>query len=262
MLPSGHVASTQVDLKSLTAELMAQPLDQFTARRNARAKELKASGQSDLARELAALKKPAVPLWAANQVRERALLSELRRAAQAVAKAQAAAATGRANAGQDLRAASEEFQRSLESVATAAASALRQGQHAAGEETLRRIREIFRLAALEGAETWDRLQEGALTTEPHPGDDMLAMFAAGATPGTGKRAELAEARRAAELAERAARADAEKAQQAVAAAERRRLEAQEAAVAARLAAKRAAEAEKEAARARAQAKKSQRRTAR
>jgi hypothetical protein len=251
-----------VNLRSLTAELLAQPLDQFTARRNARVKELKASGQADLARDLATLKKPAVPLWATNQIRDRTLLGGLRRAAQSVARAQASAATGGANAGQDLRAASEEFQRHIESVATTAANALRQGTHAVGEETLRRIREIVRLAALQDGETWDRLQEGSLVTEPRPGDDMLEMFAAGATPGTGRRAEQAEARRAAELAERAARTDAEKAQQAMAAADRRRLEAKEAAVAARLAAERAAAAEKEAARARAQAKKSQRRTGR
>src|ERR1700686_5123884 len=86
----GHVASTHVNLRSLTAELMAQPLDQFTARRNARVKELKASGQAEPSRQLGALKKPAVHLWAANQVRDRALLGGLRRAAQAVAKAQAA----------------------------------------------------------------------------------------------------------------------------------------------------------------------------
>jgi hypothetical protein len=122
---------------------------------------------------------------------------------------------------------------------------------------MRRIRDIFRLAALQGGETWDRLQEGGLTTEPRPGDDMLEMFAAGATSGTGKRAGQAEARRTAELAERAARADTERAQQAIAAAERRRQEAKEAAVAAKLAAERAAAADKEAARARAQAKKSQ-----
>jgi hypothetical protein len=237
---------------------MAQPLDQFTARRNARAKELKASGQADPARELAALKKPAVHLWAANQVRDRDLLGGLRRAAQSVAKAQAAAATGRPNAAQDLRAASEEFQGRIDAAAAAAAAALRQGTHAAGEETMRRIREIFRLAALQGGETWDRLQEGSLMTEPHPGDDMLEMFAAGATPSTGRRAEQAEARRAAELAERAAHADEERAQQAMAAADRRRREAKEAAVAARLAAERAAAADKEAARARAQAKKSKR----
>jgi hypothetical protein len=249
-------------MRSLTAELLAQPLDQFTARRNARVKELKASGQADPARQLGELKKPAVHLWAANQVRDRALLGGLRRAAQTVARAQAAAATGRANAAQDLRAASEDFQRNLDATATAAAGALRQGKNAAGEEAMRRIRDIFRLAALQGGETWDRLQEGGLTDEPRPSDDMLEMFAAGATPGTGKRAGQAEARRAAELAERAARADAERAQQAIAAAERRRLEANEAAVAARLAAERAAAAEKEAARARAQAKKSQRRSGR
>ena len=249
-----------MNLRSLTAELMAQPLDQFTAHRNALVKELKASGQADLSRELGALKKPGVPLWAANQVRDRALLSGLRRAAQTVARAQAAAATGHANAAQDLRARSEEFQRNIESVATAAASALRQGQHPAGEETLQRIREIFRLAALQGGDAWDRLQEGALTTEPSPADDLIEMFAAGATPGTGRRAEQAEARRATELADKAARADAERAQQAIAAAERRRQEAKEAAVAARLAAERAAAADKEAARARAQAKKSQRGT--
>jgi len=248
-----------MNVRSLTAELLAQPLDEFTARRNARVKELKASGQADIARELATLKKPAVALWAANQVRDNSLLSGLRRSAQAVAKAQAAAATGRANAAQDLRAASEGFQRSLEPVAATAANALRQGKHAVGEETLRRIRDIFRLAALQGGDTWDRLQEGALTTEPQPGDDLIEMFAAGATPGTGQRADQAEARRVAELAERTARADAEKAQQAVAAADRRRLEAKEAALAARLAAERAAAADKEAARARAQAKKSGRR---
>ena len=247
-----------MNLRSLTAELMAQPLDQFTAHRNARVKELKASGQADLSRRLGVLKKPVVHLWAANQVRDPALLGGLRRAAQSVAKAQAAAATGRANAAQDLRAASEEFQRSIESVATAAAGALRQGKHAVGEETLRRIREIVRLAALQGGETWDRLQEGALTAEPRPGDDLLEMFAAGATPGTGKRAEQAEMRRAAELAEKAARADAERAEQATAAAERHRQEAKEAAVAAKRAAERAAAAEKEAVRARAQAKKSAR----
>jgi hypothetical protein len=258
MLPSGRVASTQVNLRSLTAELMAQPLDQFTARRNARAKELKGSGQPDLARELAALRKPAVHLWAANQVRDRALLGGLRRAAQTVTKAQAAAATGRMNAAPELRAASEDFQRNIEGAATNAGNALCKGKHTAGEETLRRIREIFRLAALQGGDLWDRLQDGALTTEPSPGDDMLEMFAAGATPGTGRRAGQAEAQRAAELAEKAARADAERAQQAIAAAERRRQEAKEAAVAARLAAARAAAAEKEAARARAQAKKSQR----
>src|SRR5204863_2212067 len=109
-----------------------------------------ASGQADLARQVSARKKPSLPLWAANQLRDQAMLGELRSGAQALVKAQAAAATGRSNAGRDLRAASERFQRSLEAAGTAAVTKLREGSHATGEETLRRIREILRLAALEG----------------------------------------------------------------------------------------------------------------
>ena len=247
-----------MNLESLTAELLAQPLDQFTTRRNARVKELKASGQPDLARELSVLKKPSLPVWAVNQVDDRAMLSRLRGAAQALGKAQAAAATGRSNAARELRVASEEFQRQLDTAGLGAAAALRQSLHPAGEEALRRIREIFRLAALLGGDTWDRLEKRALTTEPRPADDVLEMFAAGGGPVAGKRAERVEARRAAELAQRAAQADQEVPQRATAAAGRLRQEAKEAAVAAERAADRAVAAEAEATRARAQADKSQR----
>jgi hypothetical protein len=246
-----------VNADALTAELLAQPLDQFTSRRNARVKELKASGQANLARRLAGLKKPSLPLWAVNQVDDRARLGELRRAAQAVTKAQAAAATGRSDAARDLRIASEDFQRKLETAANAAATVLRQSRHGAGEETLRHMREIFRLAALQGGDMWDRLQEGALVVEPRPGDDMLELFAGGA-PVAGRRAQQAEARRAVDLARRAARTDEEAAQRATETARRLRQEAIEAAVAAKRSAERAKAAEDEAARARAQAKKSQR----
>src|SRR5207244_1282716 len=108
------------------------------------------------------------------------------------------------NAARELRAASEEFQRRLEAAGVAgAAGVLRQGGHSAGEETLRRMREILRLAALDGGETWDRLRKGALVTEPRPRDDLLEMFGAGGAPATGRQAEQAEARRAADLAQRA-----------------------------------------------------------
>jgi len=247
-----------VDFDALTADLLSQPLDQFTSRRNARAKELKASGDADLAGQLSAMKKPSLPLWAANQLRDQAMLAELRNGAQALVKAQAAAATGRSNAGRDLRAASERFQRQLEAAGTAAVTKLRQGRHAAGEESLRRIREILRLAALEGGDTWDQLQKGALASEPRPGDDMLEMFAAGAASVGGKRGAQAEVRRAAELAQRAARTDDELADRATATARRLRQEATEAAAAAGRASERATAAEAEAARARAQAQKSQR----
>src|SRR5919204_4193054 len=246
------------NLEDVTAELLAQPLDQFTAERNARAKELKAAGQTDLAKEVAGLKKPPVHLWAANQVakEEPARLRKLLESSRAVAKAQ----TG-GKAARDLRTASEEFQNDLEAAATAAATVLQRDKHAASEETLRRIRDIFRLAAMQEGAVWDRLEKGALINEPEAGEDVLSMFQAGKPAPrekVSKADERAEQRRAEEAAERAAREDAERAEQLEATAQRLRREAKEAVAAAERADQRARAAEEQAADARAQAKKSQR----
>lgn len=251
-----------VNIEDLAAELFARPPNEFTSRRNQKAKELKASGRADLASRLTALKKPSLPVWAVNQLaaRDRAALGELRQAAQAVVKVQATAAAGRPNAARDLRTASEAFQRKIESVGDAAAAALRESGHPIGQEALRRIQEILRVAALQGDDTWHYLERGALTSELRPGDDVLEMFGAGGGLATGKQAEEAKARQAAEQAQRTARADAEQAKRAAATAERLRQEAVDMAAAAERAAQRAKAAEEEAARAEAQAEKSQRAT--
>jgi hypothetical protein len=249
-----------VNIDALTAELFAQPLDRFTSLRNARVKGLKASGRADLASQIAALKKPSVPLWVANQVAvsDADLLQSLRQSAQAVTRAQTNATAGRANAAKDLRAASDDFQRTLEAATSAAATALRRAQHATGDEVLRRIREIFRLAALQGGGAWDRLRKGALVSEPAPGDDVLAMFAPGGTPVKDKSAKRAAAQRAIAAAQKAAQADAERAEQAAAIARRLRRDATDASVAATRAAERASAADDEASRAAAQARASRR----
>ena len=252
----------KVEIDALAAELLARPLKEFTAYRNARAKELKASGQTDLAGWVSALKKPSLPLWATNRLagRERALLDELRRSAQAVVEVQAAAAAGRPNAARDLHEASAEFQRKLEAAGKAASTALGEAEHPAGEEVLRRMQEILRLAALHGGEMWQRLERGAMISEPQAGEDMLAVFGAGSSPAVGKQAERAEARRAVEEAQRAARTAEERAQRAAATAQRLRHDASEMAAAAERAAERAKAAEDEAARAQAQAEESRRAT--
>ncbi len=246
--------------EDLMAELLAQPLDQFTSYRNAKAKELKASGDADIAGELSGLKKPSVSLWAANQVArtDAAVLLDLRQSAKALAKAQAAAGVGRPNAAQELRRASEDFQQRLDAASNVAAAALRQGEHRAGDETLRRVREIFRIAALKGGQTWDQLQKGALASEPAPGDDVLEMFGSGSGPVDSKAADRMEKQRAMAAAEKTARADVEHAKEAAATALRLRDEATAAAAAAQRAADRATAAEEEAVRAKAQAEKSQR----
>ena len=254
----GSSENGSVDLDDVTAELLELPLDQFTARRNARAKELKAAGKAELASEVAALKKPPVHLWAANRAARgnQALLRKLHNAAQNVAKTQTGSSTPR-----ELRAASEAFQAALDAAVKAAAETLRSEKHAPTDEAERRIREIFRVAAMQNGDVLDRLRKGALINEPAAGDDVLTMFQAGAPPrreSSPTPKSAGEDPHAARAAERTARLDAERAEQLETSARRLRAEADEAAAQARRAEERAKAAEKEAAQARAQAKKSAR----
>jgi hypothetical protein len=273
-LSAARYDRVQVDIQQITAELLTLPLDEFTAKRNARAKELKAAGQRELASQVSQLKKPPVYLWAANQVarRDPDLLRSIEHAAASVSKAQTAGGT----TARDLRTASEAFQKALEEAGQAAMAVLEQGHHAATEETLRRIREIFRGAALHGDETWDALRQGALISEPEAGDDVLAMFQAGAPPspalrdkggGAARRARDREGKTAGEPAqdphearalERAARMAAERAEQLQDVAKRLRAEADQAAEQARRTDERAKAAEEQAADARKEAAKAAR----
>src|SRR5919201_135150 len=166
--PTGRPQRMKLD--ELVAELFAQPLDQFTESRNARVKQLKTAKDTDLASQLAAVQKPPVHIWAANRVaaENRESREKLRESALALAKAQSSASGGRPDIGRTLRAASEDFQQRLDEVQNRAAGTLREGGHAASEEALRRVREIFRRAALQGGDTWERLSKGALVDEPQP----------------------------------------------------------------------------------------------
>jgi hypothetical protein len=262
-------------IEELVAGLLAGPLEEFTSRRNARAKELKAAGQRDLAAEVAQLKKPPVAVWAVNRLarRDKAVLERLRRAGETVVQAQSGAATGRKNAAPELRAASEALQRELEAAVREAGEALRAGGHAADEATLRRVQEMLRLAAVSGGETWDRLQRGALISEPRAGEDMLtAAFAVGARGGgsvpasrekvSDATAARAMAREAAETEKRiemehvlrTAKADGEAMEQAVQIAHRLREEADRITADGKRAKEKARQAEKELTRATARAK--------
>jgi len=262
-------------LDDAVAELLAGPLNEFTNARNAKVKELKASGQRELAAEVAGLKKPPVAVWAVNQLARgnKPILERLRRAGEGVVQAQSGAVSGRKNAAPELRSASEALQRELEAAMREAGDVLRGGEHAADEATLRRVQEMLRLAAVSGGETWDRIQRGALISEPRAGEDMLtAAFALGSagSPGTAAargtatdpRGARAAAREAAETEKRielehvlrTAKTDDEVAQQAAQTARRLREEADRIAADARRAGEKARQAEKELERANAKAK--------
>jgi hypothetical protein len=259
----------------VVAELLAGPLDEFTSRRNAKAKELKTAGQRDQADEVVKLKKPPVAVWAVNQLarRNKPVLDRLRGAGERVVQAQSAAVAGRKNAAPELRSASEALQREIEGGVREAGNVLRAAGHAADEATLRRVQEMLRLAAVSGGKTWDQLQRGALVSEPRAGEDMLtAAFALGsggggaAEPARSKAGDAKAVRMAArEAAEtekrielehvlRTAKADEEAAQQAAQTAHRLREEADRIATDGKRANEKARQAEKELERATARAK--------
>lgn len=263
-------------LDEIAAGLLAGPLGDFTSRRNAKAKELKGAGQRELAAEVAALKKPPVALWAVNQLTRsaRPVLERLRRAGEGVVRAQSGAVSGRKNAAQDLRTASGELQHELEAAVRAAGDVLRAEGHGTDEATLRRVQEVLRLAAVSGGETWDSLRRGALTSEPHAGEDMLtAAFALGGGGGTrqastrarvtkeakppraaARQAAEAEKRLELEHAVRTAKLDEQAAQQAEQTAQRLREEADRVVADAKRANQKARQAEAERERASAKAK--------
>jgi hypothetical protein len=264
-----------MNLDGVVADLLAGPLDEFTSRRNSKAKAFKVAGERELAAEVAQVKKPAVAVWAVNQLarRNQPVLERLRRAGEAVVLAQSGAVGGRKNAAPELRSASDALQRELEAAVREASDVLRADEHAADEATLRRVQEMLRLAAVSGGETWDRLQRGALISEPRAGEDMLtAAFAMSpaaneATEATRAKASDARAARTAareatetekriemEHVLRTAKADDEAAQQAAQTAHRLREEADRMTADAKRVGEKARQAEKELERANARAK--------
>ena len=264
-----------MNLDDVVAQLLAGSLNEFTNRRNAKAKELKAAGERELAAEVAGFKKLPVAVWAVNQLarRNKPVLERLRRAGEGVVQAQSGAVSGRKNAAAELRSASEALQRELEAAVREAGGVLRAGDHAADEATLRRVQEMLRLAAVSGGDTWNRLQESALISEPRAGEDMLtaafALGSAGTASPAAPRLKASEARatrtaerEAAETekriemehVQRTAKADEEAAQQAAQTARRLREEADRIAADAKRAGERARQAEKELERANAKAK--------
>ncbi|HET9751531.1 MAG TPA: hypothetical protein VFP52_01165, partial [Myxococcales bacterium] len=91
--------------------LFEVPPAEFTAARNALARELRDAGKADEAKEVAALRKPAATLWIANQLgpRHRPLVEALIEATRKLETVQA-------GAGGDLREAMQEQRGALQKV--------------------------------------------------------------------------------------------------------------------------------------------------
>jgi len=119
-------------------KLYQLPLEEFTAGRNALAKEAKPD-----AAEIKALQKPPVAAWAINQVywRGRPAFHALTAAAAALRSAHTAVVSGKRG---DLRAAGEAHEAALEAVLKAALAILREAGHPATDATKQAIANTLR----------------------------------------------------------------------------------------------------------------------
>ena len=98
--------STEVgDLDAALAALYQLPLEQFVATRDQLARRLRAAGDRDSARQVAALRRPPVSAWAANQLAHAAPngVAELLEVGAALRQAQQEALAGQPGAARQLR---------------------------------------------------------------------------------------------------------------------------------------------------------------
>jgi hypothetical protein len=165
MPPAGE--TTAVD------ELFRLPLPEFTAARNALAAKLKKEGDSEESDRIKGLPKPPVSAWVANQLywKHQSAFDRLLAAGERFRKAQAAQLAGQSA---DLRAPLEERREALGELTKLAAQLLRETDHAASPEMMRRI-----MTTLEALATYGNHpgapSAGRLTTDiDPPGFEALA----------------------------------------------------------------------------------------
>lgn len=166
--------------------LFSLPLAEFTAARNALAKELKKSNREGDAEAVKALAKPSVSAWAVNQLywKQRTAFNALLDAGARLGKAHAAQLAGKTA---DLRTAVTARREALAHLLQLADELLKNGGHGSTPETMRRIQTTLEtLSTLSATSEAHRL--GRLTEDLGPvGFESLAAWvpAAGPSPARG-----------------------------------------------------------------------------
>jgi hypothetical protein len=149
-------------------DLFAVPPKDFTAARNALAKELRDGGEAEEAKRVAALRRPTAAVWAANQLARRApdAVRALLDAADEVRRWQARAVRG--GGGDELRAAMAAQRSALVKLEQEAAAALREAELSPSPSTLRAIQSTVQAAATGDRDARERLRSGAIEHELAP----------------------------------------------------------------------------------------------
>jgi hypothetical protein len=129
--------------------LYSLPLEEFTGERDALAKRLRKEGDRDSAAEVKALKKPSVAAWAVNQVR-RDRPDDVRRLLEVTEELHRVyAGLSSAGARQRLGEAAEMQRDLIRALVRCAEQLLQAGGHSANEQTLGKVADTFRAAALD-----------------------------------------------------------------------------------------------------------------
>jgi succinate dehydrogenase/fumarate reductase flavoprotein subunit len=129
--------------------LYSLPLEEFTRERDELAKRLRKDGDADAAAAVKALKKPSVAAWAVNQVQRdrpeevRELIEVTEELHRVYAKLSSAGARER------LEEAAEIQRRLIQSLVRCAKQLLEAGGHGASDETLTKVADTLRAAALD-----------------------------------------------------------------------------------------------------------------
>jgi hypothetical protein len=207
-------------------DLYGLPLEQFIEERTALAKRLRAEKDPGEAKRVGALKKPTVAAWAVNQL-VRTQPKAVRALFAAGDDLAAAQSSGRAGA-EKLRDAAKQQRAVLDELMGAAEGLLDSDGHPLAAQTLERVGETLRAAAIDPAAR-EQLEPGCLTKELQA-TGLLGLssgVAASPPPAETKKADREAAKKAAQ-AERRAEKEAEQAVKELKAAQKRREQADQA----------------------------------
>src|SRR5829696_7854587 len=205
--------STEVgDLDAALAGLYQLPLEQFVATRDQLARRLRAEGDRDTARQVAALRRPPVSAWVANQLASAApnAVAELLDAGAALRQAQQDALAGQPGAARRLRTATAHLRAAITRLSTRAETLLARSGHAASDATLARLAATLQAAATGDEPTRASLAQGRLPGDLDPAGFGLDLGTAPAEPAAP--AEVAPAAPAAAGQAEAHQAEARRAQ--------------------------------------------------
>jgi hypothetical protein len=192
-----------IDEASIDA-LFSAPLDEFTSRRNALAKELAGAGEKEQAAEVKGLQKPSVPAWALNQL----ALTDVAGVADLLDLADQLRAAQRGDGG-DLRKLTAEVRAQVAKLLTEA-QAIAEANDRAVTPSFKNLVTQSLMAAAAEEEAGAQLRAGRLSRELQPGgfDSASDAYSWSPEPARSPRQKEAEAR-AAVLAEEADAAEAE-----------------------------------------------------